>query len=727
MSRIAGMNAAAAINKKLSTEEGLQEFAKIQADELGLQNQAKIELAREDLSQRATGTTNYGQDVEAPVQSYIDRNASQADVARRESLARQQGETAKGHLDRLALDPNAALNRTAMEEKTFRETRKFADRERAIREYLSRGAQNVKDPNLQRLASEFVAEYPDEYRRIKAEMRGEQPVAPMQTPEERQAALAGAADRMTDIEARRLGGEMGRELTGEERGYLSMLNSGEFRNMSESEKMAVMKRVSLEGADNDFTNYLLDKMEKQSAGSLPGQQVSRSRSQQALYRFQSLGDDEKKMYMDAAYRELGVTPGGPDAEYIGPQAEDVAARLYDEQLRKKRGLDPESRRARQDEVARSRAISAITSRYGNNPAMLQRAMDNWNSRNLENPLTRDDFGLPAAGQNVTARPGEVVEVDNVRSVNPSKVAAGSILTDATGSYRTARRKDGSSYGQRVLQDQTSGFYFPEPDTFDTSEKFNGAMTRQDRVNMRQAILNSGNSVLANEQRRLDAARQAAASSIPEIRDAGIKEVAELEADLHWRYISEAAALAGPRPTGAPDEIELGRPTSSTRTSTKEPTRADAVEAFRDYLDDAPREEKTRLQGMSPQEQEAFGFDLLQPYAKSGGAAPRQPAAGAGRGPAANRPSIAANSTPDDVRSTIQQSGGDILREIMGKYQEVLPNPTEADIIAKGKEIREDLRSRGLYSSQVARAIEDAELKMIRAFEYSAYATDQGTN
>ena len=633
MSRIAGMNAAAAINKKLSTEDGLQEFAKIQADELALQNQAKIELAREDLSRRATGTTNYGQDVEAPVQRYIDRNVSQADVARRESLARQQGETAKGHLDRLALDPDAALNRTAMEEKTFRETNKFADRERAIREYLSRGAQNVKDPNLQRLASEFVQNYPDEYRRIKAEMRGEKTAAPMQTPEEKRAAMQQGANKLSEVEFSSMARRLGRDLTMEEEGFIRAFNSPDLdkvppENIERLKEMLVnygnlevREDGSVRGAGSkgQFASSMYARLGRmtdgevgKTYGGLPQQDVNRARS--AAQR-----DPEGfQRFYDAA--DARIAGGDTRSKDI------IAAELYNQQLRKERGIDPESRRARQDEVARSRAIEAISGRHGNDPAMVRRAIENWNSRNPNNPLRPDDFGMPPAGQSVTARPGEVVEVDDVRSVNPSKISAGSILVDATGPYRSARRQDGSIYGQPVLQDKNSGFYFPDPDKYGEPSKFNAAMSRQDRVNMRQAIMNSGNSVLANEQRRLDAARQAASSSIPEIREAGIKEVDELERELHWQYVTEAANLAGPASTGGREEMELGGPTTKPEKPEKAEkpiTRGDVRDRIAEIMkpgSGADFDVRKRLRGMTEEEQMAEVYRMMQqdrqPYSLS---------------------------------------------------------------------------------------------------------------
>ena len=318
-------------------------------------------------------------------------------------------------------------------------------------------------------------------------------------------------------------------------------------------------------------------------------------------------------YERAANEIKRTTPSDPRL------VEEIAADLYDRQLRRERGMDRESRLARRGELSRSRAVAAISRRHGGNPAMLRRAINNWNSRNPNNRLRMEDFGASSAGQDVRTRPGDVVEVDDIRSVNPRNVAAGSILMDSTGPYRMARRPDGSVRGQAVMQDSNSGFYFPDPDRFTNQYQFDEVMSRQDRVNLRQAIMQSGNSVMAAEQRRLEDAREAAANSIPEIRDAGLKEVNELERALHYRYINEAAALKAPGPGGGRPDIQISGPTVKPEEVEETPTfsNQEVLKAFEDYFKSAGPAEQRRLSGMSMADRLQMGFRLLQPFAGGG--------------------------------------------------------------------------------------------------------------
>ena len=307
--------------------------------------------------------------------------------------------------------------------------------------------------------------------------------------------------------------------------------------------------------------------------------------------------------------------------------EQIAAELYNRQLRRERGLDRgfsrEERLARRDELSRSRAVTAISRRHGGNPAMLRRAINNWNSRNPSNRLRMEDFGASSAGQDVRTRPGEVAEVDDIRSVNPRNVAAGSILMDPTGPYRMSRRPDGSVRGQAVMQDSNSGFYFPDPDRFTDQGQFDEVMSRQDRVNLRRAILQSGNSVMSAEQRRLEDAREAAANSIPEIRDAGLKEVNELERALHYRYINESAALKAPGPSGGRPDIEMSGPTVKPEEPEEAPTFSNqqVLKAFEDYFKSAGPGEQRRLSAMGMGDRMQMGFELLQPFGGGGGGVP----------------------------------------------------------------------------------------------------------
>ena len=160
------------------TDEELLRKAREEAERLGKENQAAIAGIVEGQSARAEGTTNYGQEVPDGAQAAIDRNQSQRDVEIRGSIARRDGESATSHLDRLATDPDAKLNSIYMEEKRNRETNYFVPRERAIREVLRRGVQNIKDPSLLRMASEFVQRYPAEYEAMRREMNQPKAVDP---------------------------------------------------------------------------------------------------------------------------------------------------------------------------------------------------------------------------------------------------------------------------------------------------------------------------------------------------------------------------------------------------------------------------------------------------------------------------------------------------------------------------------------------------------------------
>ena len=162
----------------IDDELEIQRQAKEEADRLGRENQEAISGIVEGQSARGSGTTNYGQEVEQPVGNAIARNQTQRDVEIAASLARREGETARDHLDRLALDPNAELNRVYMEERINRETGYYAPRASAMREVLSRGIQNIKDPSVHRMAVEFAQRYPAEYAAMKREMRRNKSVDP---------------------------------------------------------------------------------------------------------------------------------------------------------------------------------------------------------------------------------------------------------------------------------------------------------------------------------------------------------------------------------------------------------------------------------------------------------------------------------------------------------------------------------------------------------------------
>jgi hypothetical protein len=575
------------ISSQGTDEQKLKAKAAAEAERLRQENEGVIDQMRERQAGELEGTATYG-DREVPrgAQSFQDRNKTQRDLEIEESQRRREGESALDYMERMAVtNPDAELQGLAARERDFRDTNEYLEREAALKRLLAQGYGNGPiDPGMQRLASEFVQRYPDEYQRILAERRGEAPARSVtQTEEERTAALNQAADVM-----------------------------GELYDPAKTEEI--------------------------------GDRVDRANKTRNRNRFLALPEEERQKYADAAnkiYREqAGSDPGGS----ISPSAIlDIAADLYTKQLRRERGLDRESRSARQSEVARSRAISAISSRHGGDPEMVRRAIKNFNSRNPDNPLRPEDFDLPATGQSVRARPGEVVEVDDIRSVNPRGVSNGSILMDPSGPYRARRLADGGIRYSAVLQDGNSGFFFPDPDRFSTQSAFDGMMSRQDRVNMRQAIMQSGNSVMAQEQRRLEAAREAASSSIPEIREQGLKEVNDLERELHYRYATESASLTSPGGAGPREDIDI--PASGGRSQRAEkPITFDDVRGYiSEVMGGSDRDAKKRFDAMTPKEREDEAFRILQegrqPYVASGGAAPRQaaPAGGsplAGRGPSA---------------------------------------------------------------------------------------------
>lgn len=233
-----------------------------------------------------------------------------------------------------------------------------------------------------------------------------------------------------------------------------------------------------------------------------------------------------------------------------------AGELLMSQLRTERGLDKETRQAATDDQQRSSSANSILRRHSGDPRKLRRALDNFNRNNPKNPMRPEDLGLSGATDPSTARPGEVIRVGSGKNVDPQRVAAGAIL-DTDGGMRRVDQVGDKKLEIPVQRDAGTGFFFPDPDRYESQEAFDGKIRRQDRVNLRQAVMKSNDPVLANAQRRLDSAREAASSSIPEIRDAGLKQVAEQERELHWRYISEKASLGGVDIGQVPDEREIG--------------------------------------------------------------------------------------------------------------------------------------------------------------------------
>ncbi len=554
MSRIAAANAANMI--EASPEGLLRAEARQEADQLGLENAERIEGIIEDQSGRATGMTNYGQPVEQPVADYLARNATQAGLARQQGLARGEGESASDHLDRLALDPNADLNRIAMEEEINFRTQHFARAEKAIREVLSRGVQNVNDPNLRRLASEFVMEYPREYQQIKAEMRRGETIpfdqnlmyeieaGEYESERDRTARIEFGKSWVAKSVVPRLEQQAGRKLTGEEIAVLEDYYTSRDRRGGSTASLP---------DDSVVIDHLREQFDKDSArveagGRQPGAGGGdgvRPVTRMMRGRFDRLDDDQRQQYLDAA---------GGDA--------DEAARLYDQKLRKDRGIDRESIRARRTEQGLAMAARSILRRHAGDTDALNRAMQNYNRRNPDMPLTAADLGLPSAGGSVTARGGDIVEAGSLAELDPSKVGVGAIISTPNGMSEIRSIGGGKKGGVPVMQDSASGFFFVDPNAilkdgspaYPDQEAYDKALTRQDRIRFRKAILNSGNSVMAVEQRRLDAARNAASNNpVDEIRRAGLEEVARLEAEFHYRYITQEADLTG-LSTG-PREIE----------------------------------------------------------------------------------------------------------------------------------------------------------------------------
>lgn len=497
------------ISSQGTDEQKLKAKAAAEAERLRQENAGVIEQQAEDLATRVEGGTNYGQEVEPAVAAHIARNQTQADVSRNESLSRRPGESSRDYMLRMAVDPDAKLNATAREEKTFRQTQHFAEREKAIRQVLDYGYGGNRriDPTMQKLASEFVREYPNEYKAMMAARRGETPLAPAQSPEEREAALAEARKVMEQIE---------------------------------------------------------------SSGAAAGPS-GRSISQNRLDRLKSTNPSMHKRLLDAA-----------DGD------EEKAAALHLNQLRSERRLK-QSERSDQQRASRAQAILR---RHGGDENRLEQALANYNRNNPDAPMLREELNLPKQGvSDVVARPGDVVEADSLSSLNPRKIANGAVISTPNGAFVSRQFPDGKKRGVPVMQDSATGMFFVDPnatnkdgsEAYPDMESYNSALTRQDRVKFRKALLNSGNSVFANEQRRLDAAREAASSSIPEIRKAGMEEVANLEAELHYRYVTEQADMTG-LSTGQRMIEDLPEAGSRGRTS-RGPSVADVREGVQERLGD----------------------------------------------------------------------------------------------------------------------------------------------
>ena len=262
--------------------------------------------------------------------------------------------------------------------------------------------------------------------------------------------------------------------------------------------------------------------------------------------------------------------------------------------------------------ARGRFITGMSRRYGDNPKALEGAIRRWNERNPDNPVMLEDFDTLE-----TARPGDVVNVKNMNQLRNSNVAPNVIINGPRGLRRTTMNEEGKLTTVAVLQDSATGEYYPDPDAFDTNKSFDKALTRQDRVNLRSAVLNSGNSMLTQEQRRLDFARSEAIKSIPEIREAALSQVAEMESELHYRYANSFAKLQGiPSYAGESRQQFIDQPVQSRGREQQAPTMAD-VPAIMDELrqkgavDNLNKAERERYQGMSEEELRREAIEIAQ--------------------------------------------------------------------------------------------------------------------
>lgn len=477
------------------------------------------------------GTLGYGnRQTPDAVQRRIDRNKSQQDLQNEKRNERREGESDLAYMERMAAhNPDAKLQGLFERERQYRETNAFEDRKNAIEQVLDYGYGGNRriDPTMQKLAAEFVREYPNEYKAMMAARRGETPLAPAQSPEEREAALA---------EARK-----------------------------------VMEQIESSGA----------------AAGPSGRTISQNR----LDRLKSTNPSMHKRLLDAA-----------DGD------EEKAAALHLNQLRSERRLK-QSERSDQQRASRAQAILR---RHGGDENRLEQALANYNRNNPDAPMLREELNLPKQGvSDIVARPGDVVEADSLSSLNPRKIANGAVISTPNGAFVSRQFPDGKKRGVPVMQDSVTGMFFVDPnatnkdgsEAYPDMESYNSALTRQDRVKFRKALLNSGNSVFANEQRRLDAAREAASSSIPEIRKAGMEEVANLEAELHYRYVTEQADMTG-LSTGQRMIEDLPEAGSRGRAS-RGPTVADVQEGVQERLD---RKNKVNLKPGGIHE----GFDKLTP-------------------------------------------------------------------------------------------------------------------
>lgn len=489
-----GAVAAGVAEEERKTKQGLDEERKRQAD-------------------RQSGTTMYGEEMAPTSEAHHDRNRTQADIDRERRLEQKPEESDKDYLDRMALEEGSELDQAVSEEKRWQADTEYQRRHEALLAYLG----GDKSPNAQQGASEFVQQYPREYERILAERRGDSEVEHVPWDQDlmdeitsgkvdSDPAITQAGKDMLKFVIDSWSKKIGRDLGAEEQRLLTILQDGSFKAMSSQDRKNEMLSFAASViTPNEFTEYILDRMQSQ------------IKSAEA--------EPERRRKMD----------------------EDRGQRLAEHRANRRRHLTEKA--AQKEADKRGRFIEAM-GRHKGNQKRLKGEIRRWNERNPNNPVSMQDF----ASATPVARPGDVVQVNDLSTYDWSRAAPGSIVSGPDGQWRVSMRGDKKIRGP-VLQDSVTGMFFPDPDSYNTQQGFDSALSRQDRVNIRSSVLNSGNAVMANEQRRLDHARNAAAGSISEIRDAGMKEIAGKESDLHWRWITGQAQLQG-IPTQSREEVEV---------------------------------------------------------------------------------------------------------------------------------------------------------------------------
>ena len=541
-----------------------------------------------DTINREWGEEYRGEDEELPdaAERHLRRNETPAEYKTRLGISKRPGESDKEFRDRMAVrdrgDGTGLANRGLTSADTYvegerrkRSGAKYQSRLESLLSYLG----GDRSPNAQQGASEFVQNYPREYKRILAERRGESRGEsdggiPSQTPEERGNALYEAGEDMLLFIVSEWEKKLERPLSDREKEALAELHNEYFffNVFTDSEGKTTRTRKSVEDLRYDAT-----------------------RLEDRLYP-EGPSDKASNTFLDAIRESLMKRiKRAQDRE--NP---DIAGQAYKDAERQHRR---ERKEADRDVDRRERFVNGMRRHMGN-PKRLEGEIRRWNERNPHNPVSMDDFDPPDGS---TIRPGDIVEVTNY-SQTDSQAPVGAVVNGPNGLQRYVQRGTGVSR-QKVVQDSVTGAFFPDPDVYGTQSAFDAGVSRQDRVNLRASVLQSGNAVMANEQRRLDHARNAAASSIPEIREAGMKEVAKMESDLHWRHVTEQAQLGG-LPSRTSPEVATSR---GSRTSRKQdiPSRYDVEKLARDLQADAQGDRRHPDYGKSSEYFEGIAEDQIR--------------------------------------------------------------------------------------------------------------------